>query len=66
MSIPLLPDEMIENQERALSLLQRAYRIGLAEYGNIDAVGLGSLCSVVASRGVELQKLIPVPVTVPV
>ena len=63
MSIPLLPEEMIEDQERALSLLQRAYRMGLAEYGNIDAVGLGSLCSVVASRGVELQKLIPVPVT---
>lgn len=63
MSIPLLPDEMIENQEHALSLLHRAYRIGLAEYGNIDAVGLGSLCSVIASRGVELQKLIPVPVT---
>ena len=63
MSIPLLPNEMIENQERALSLLHRAYRIGLAKYGNIDAVGLGSLCSVVASRGVELQKIIPVPVT---
>ena len=63
MSIPLLPDEMIENQEHTLSLLHQAYRIGLAKYGNIDAVGLGSLCSVVASRGVELQKLIPVPVT---
>lgn len=63
MSIPLLPDEMIEDQERALSLLHRAYRIALAEYGTVDAVGLGSLCSVVASRGVELQKLIPVPVT---
>ena len=63
MSIPLLPDEMIENQEYALSLLHRAYRIGLAEYGNIDAVGLGSLCSVIASRGVELQRRIPVPVT---
>lgn len=63
MSIPLLPDEMIEDQEYTLSLLHRAYRLALAEYGNIDAVGLGSLCSVVASRGVELQKMIPVPVT---
>ena len=63
MSIPFLPDEMIDDQERALSLLHRAYRLALAEYGNIDAVGLGSLCSVVASRGVELQKMIPVPVT---
>jgi predicted amino acid dehydrogenase len=63
MSIPLLPDEMIEDQERALSFLHQAYRIALAEYGLIDAVGLGSLCSVVASRGTELQKIIPVPVT---
>ena len=63
MSIPLLPDELIDNQDRALSFLHRAYRLALAEYGRIDAVGLGSLCSVVASRGVELQKMIPVPVT---
>lgn len=63
MSIPFLPDELIEDQDRALSFLHRAYRIALAQYGRIDAVGLGSLCSVVASRGVELQKMIPVPVT---
>lgn len=62
-SIPLLPDEMISDQQRALHFLHHAYRTALARYGFIDAVGLGSLCSVVASRGTELQKLIPVPVT---
>ena len=61
-SIPLLPNEMIEDQERALNFLHHAYRTALSQYGSIDAVGLGSLCSVVASRGIELQKLIPVPV----
>lgn len=63
MSIPLLPEEMIAQQETALSFLHQAYRLAQAQYGHIDAIGLGSLCSVVASRGVELQKMVPVPVT---
>ena len=63
MSIPLLPEEMIAKQEQALSFLHQAYRIAQAQYGHIEAIGLGSLCSVIASRGVELQKLVPIPVT---
>ena len=63
MSIPLIPDEMIEDQDRALEYLQHAYRLAVSQFGPVDVVGLGSLCSVVASRGLALQEKIPVPVT---
>ena len=49
-SIPMLPMELVEEQEKALAYMHYAYRLGLAQFGAIDAIGLGALCSVVASR----------------
>ena len=59
-TVPLLPHELIDDQERALLLMRAALsRAG----GAVDVVGLGSLLAVVAGRGVGLQRHIWQPVT---
>ena len=63
MSVPFIPDEMIADQERALEYLHHAYCMAVSQFGPVDVVGLGSLCSVVASRGQALQEILPIPVT---
>ena len=45
-SVPLVPDQMIGDQVVALEAMARAVR-----ELDVDAVGLGSLCAVVAGRG---------------
>lgn len=45
-SVPLVPDQMIGDQVVALDAMKRA-----VEALDVDAVGLGSLCAVVAGRG---------------
>ncbi len=57
--IPLTPQQMLDDQERALTRMLRA--VGVA--GEVSAVGLGSLCAVVASRGEALAERVPMPVT---
>ena len=58
-SVPLTPDQMLADQERALSRMLRAGRMA----GDVQAIGLGSLCAVVAGRGEALAERLPVPVT---
>lgn len=58
-NVPLLPEQMLADQERALSRMMRA--VALA--GDVSAVGLGSLCAVVAGRGEALAEQVRVPVT---
>ncbi len=48
-SVPLLPDQMIGDQVVALEAMKRA-----VEDLDVNAVGLGSLCAVVAGRGTGL------------
>lgn len=62
-SIPLLPEELLKDQQRSLELLHHAVCLARAESGSLDVVGLGALCSVVASRGSELQQRLDIPVT---
>ena len=57
--IPLLPEDMLHDQQRALDRMVAA--VALA--GDVDAVGLGSLCAVVAGRGEALAERLSVPVT---
>ena len=58
-SIPLTPADMLVDQERALTRMMRA----CALVGDVDAVGLGRLCAVVAGRGEALAERVSVPVT---
>lgn len=57
--IPMTPAQMLEDQERALTRMIRAVAVA----GDVRAVGLGSLCAVVASRGEALAERVPMPVT---
>lgn len=57
--VPMLPEALLADQERALRCMLRATQIA----GPIDAVGLGSLLSVVAGRGVALEQACGIPVT---
>lgn len=57
--IPLLPEQLLTDQEGALARMMRA--VALA--GDVQAVGLGSLCAVVAGRGEALAEQVSVPVT---
>ena len=59
MGIPMDPHQLLEDQERALARMERA--VALA--GRLDAVGLGSLCAVVAGRGQGLAERVTPPVT---
>ena len=57
--IPLLPEDMLSDQERALERMVSAVELA----GDVQAVGLGSLCAVVAGRGEALADRVSVPVT---
>ncbi len=57
--LPLTPAQMLGDQERALTRMMRAAALA----GDVSAIGLGSLCAVVASRGEALAERVPVPVT---
>ncbi len=57
--VPMLPAELLADQERALRCMRRAVQIA----GPVDCVGLGSVLSVVAGRGAALQAACGVPVT---
>jgi predicted amino acid dehydrogenase len=60
-SIPLGPESMLRDQERAVREIVEAARRLAADGAGI--VGLGSLCAVVGSRGEDIAKGSPVPVT---
>ncbi|MCB9778764.1 MAG: hypothetical protein H6742_09395 [Alphaproteobacteria bacterium] len=59
--IGLDPAQMLADQELALVRMRRAAALAVA--GGAQAIGLGSLCAVVAGRGEALQAHVPVPVT---
>ncbi len=59
-TVPMLPRQLLDDQEAALDLMRAAVaRAG----GAIQAVGLGSLLAVVAGRGLALQRHLWQPVT---
>lgn len=60
LSVPLTPDELLSDQERALASMVET--VGLAS-PTPAAVGLGSLLAVVAGRGEGLAEAVSVPVT---
>ena len=49
--IPLLPEQLLENQDRAVERMMRAVNWSARNSGFPDVVGLGSLYAVVAGRG---------------
>ena len=57
--VPMTPEDMLADQDRAVDRMQRA--VSLA--GPVSAVGLGSLCAVVGGRGDALAERLPMPVT---
>lgn len=57
--LALDPEQLLVDQERALRRLHRAVNLA----GDVEAVGLGSLCAVVAGRGEGLAARVTVPVT---
>lgn len=60
--VPMTPEQMLDDQGRALARMERAVR-ALQRSGPVHAVGLGSLCAVVAGRGSALAERVDVPVT---
>jgi predicted amino acid dehydrogenase len=59
MGVPLLPDELLADQSRALDAMERAVQLAAP----VRAVGLGSVLSVVAGRGEALSERCGLPVT---
>ncbi len=57
--VPLLPDELLADQARALAWMERAAQIAAP----IGHVGLGSVLAVVAGRGTALAEACGLPVT---
>ncbi len=60
-AVPLLPDEILNDQKRAVAMVAEACR-HCAEWG-ADVVGLGAYTAIVGSRGEKVGQLSPVPVT---
>jgi len=59
-TVPILPHDLLDDQEAALAMMRAAVaRAG----GAVDVVGLGSLLAVVAGRGTALQRQLWQPVT---
>jgi predicted amino acid dehydrogenase len=58
-AVPMLPEQLLADQERALACMERAVQIAAP----IAAVGLGSVLSVVAGRGKPLQDRCGIPIT---
>jgi len=59
MGVPMVPEALLSDQARALDCMAAAVHAA----GPVDAVGLGSLCAVVAGRGEGLAERIDAPVT---
>ncbi len=57
--VPMLPSQLLADQEQALRSMTRAVQV----IQPVDVVGLGSVLSVVAGRGTALQENTGVPVT---
>ncbi len=59
MGVPMEPEALLGDQERALECMVAAVEAA----GPLDAVGLGSLCAVVAGRGEALAERVSAPVS---
>lgn len=57
--VPLLPEELLADQARALAWMERAVQVAAP----VDYVGLGSVLAVVAGRGQALSEACGIPVT---
>ena len=61
------PQQMLDDQDRAMRRMMRGAALARAwaadQGGALGAVGLGSLCAVVAGRGTALAEQVPEPVT---
>ena len=62
-SVPLLPEPLLTDQQAALEAMVRAVEVAREALGGLDAVGLGSLLAVVAGRGGALAERVDMPVT---
>ena len=62
-SIPMTPEQMLEDQSLALERMHRAVKWAERDGEKLVAVGLGSLCAIVANRGRALQERLSIPVT---
>lgn len=60
--VPMTPAQMLEDQGRALARMERLVQ-SLQRSEPVHAVGLGSLCAVVAGRGSALAERVDVPIT---
>lgn len=58
-AVPMLPDQLLADQERALDMMERAVQIAAP----VQFIGLGSVLSVVAGRGAPLQERCGIPIT---
>jgi predicted amino acid dehydrogenase len=59
MGVPLLPEQILSDQNRALAYMERAVQ----NAAPIEFIGLGGVLSVVAGRGTALQAACGLPVT---
>lgn len=62
-AIPMSPEQMLADQEMAVQRMHHAVKWSERDGIPVDVVGLGSLCSIVGSRGQALQEKLTVPVT---
>lgn len=62
-AIPMTPSQLLSEQDIAVERMHRAVKWAERDGIPVDVVGLGSLCSVVGSRGQALQEKLSVPVT---
>ena len=62
-AVPLTPEDLLVDQERAVRLMHRAVKVAERTGPAVDVVGLGSLCAVVGGRGTALQEILNIPVT---
>ena len=62
-AVPLTPQDLLVDQDRAVRLMHRAVKVAERTGPAVDVVGLGSLCAVVGGRGTALQERLNVPVT---
>lgn len=58
-AVPLTPDQMLADQQLALERMRQA----VEQLGDVEAVGLGSLCAVVAGRGEALAAQVKPAIT---
>ena len=54
--VPLTPEDLLVDQDRAVRLMHRAVKVAERTGPSVDVVGLGSLCAVVGGRGTALQE----------